>query len=91
MYLSTGCGPTLPGLQPLYLTNTDEAERQAMELSLGKVAQTHANLGKVTLKIIQAIGIKPTGGAHKEMIDKLKTFKVAIDDLTNKYENIVCN
>jgi hypothetical protein len=75
--------------QPLYITNTDEAERQAFQLAMGKVSQTHTNLGKVTLKIIEAIGKTPHGTAHTEMIEKLKVFKISIDELTQKYEKIV--
>ena len=76
----------IPGAPPLYLTDQSEAERQAMEMAMGKVAQTHSNLGKVNLKIIHAIGLKPTGTGHSEMIEKLKAFKSSIDELTKKYE-----
>ena len=87
-----GCNPTIPGAPPLYITNgTDDAERSAFELAMGKVSQTHSNLGKVLLKIIQAIGIKPHGTAHQEMIDKLKEYKKTIESLTNKYQMIVQN
>ena len=79
----------IPGAPPLYLANEGETERQAMELAIGKVSQTHSNLGKVTLKIIQAIGVKPTGGAHSEIIGKHKRFKASIDDLNMKYELIL--
>ena len=87
-----GCMPTLPGAQPLYITNgTNDAETSAFELAMGKVSQTHSNLGKVLLKIIQAVGIKPHGTAHQEMIDKLKDYKKTIESLTNKYQLIVQN
>ena len=79
----------VPGAPQLYLTNTDEAERQAFDMGMSKVTQTHTNLGKVNLKIIQAVGVVPKGSAHEEMIKKLQAYKKTIDVMTKKYETIV--
>ena len=87
--MGTGMPVGAQGIPLLSLTNTDEGERQAFQLAMAKVNQTHTNLAKVNLKIIQAVGEIPKGAAHTEMINKLQAYKSDIEGLTAKYEATV--
>jgi hypothetical protein len=68
---------------------TANEETKLWELGMAKVRQTHANITRVELKIMEAVSVPPKSGGHGEIIGKLQSYQGAMKKLKSQYEYVV--